>query len=284
MGLGDSIRIGAKAANMGEMSRIDRGAHPAARGPFAIPFSFYQRHLEDNGLAAAIDSFLADYEAGALGADDVRARLFDLRWRIFVAPINEADLAAVMGAMSARWPAATGVRFRSSTNVEDLAEFSGAGLYTSAGASADEGPEKIADAIRVVWASAWNHPGVRRTRVLPGRQHAGVRMGVLVHPAFDNELANGVAVTINEFADNRPAFFINSQIGEVSVTNPTGQAVPEQILYYTWYEEPEVRGHHALVAGRGPARLAGEPGVFTEAELEELAPDLLAIHNHFHPL
>ena len=122
MGLGDSIRIGAKAANMGEMSRIEGAPIPLPDAAFAIPFSFYQRHLEDNGLAAVIDSFLADYEAGALGADEVRARLFDLRWRIFVAPISEGDLAAVLSAMSARWPQATGVRFRSSTNVEDLAE------------------------------------------------------------------------------------------------------------------------------------------------------------------
>jgi hypothetical protein len=106
-------------------------------------------------------------------------------------------------------------------------------------------------------------------------------MGVLVHPSFVDELANGVAVTINNFAQARPAFYINSQVGEVSVTNPTGQATPEQILYYTWYEEPEyeVITRSSLVAG-----LSGWPGgvsVLTEVELDTLADYLQAIHDHF---
>tara|TARA_R110002096_G_scaffold143328_1_gene299122 strand:- start:89366 stop:91321 length:1956 start_codon:yes stop_codon:yes gene_type:complete len=283
MRLADSIRIGAKAANMGEMTQVQGTPIPLPEAAFAIPFSFYQRHLENNNLIPVIDALLADYDAGALTADEARARLFDLRWRIFVAPMDAADLEAVTTAMGARWPADTQLRFRSSTNVEDLAEFSGAGLYTSAGANPNEGSKKIADAIRVVWASAWNHQAfVEREfyRVV----HEGVRMGVLVHPAFEDEEANGVAVTINEFASNRPAFFINSQIGEVSVTNPTGQAIPEQILYYTWYEEPEyeVITRSSLVALQ--ENWPGGQGVLTEAELAELADLLERIHRHFRPL
>jgi len=283
MRLSDSIRIGAKAANMGEMNRIEGTPIPLPEAAFAIPFSFYQRHLESNGLVSVVDALLAEYAAGTLSADEARARLFDLRWQIFVAPMDADDLEAVMSEMAARWPADTQLRFRSSTNVEDLAEFSGAGLYTSAGANPNEGSKKIADAIRVVWASAWNHQAfVEREfyRVV----HEGVRMGVLIHPAFENEEANGVAVTINEFASNRPAFFINSQIGEVSVTNPTGQAIPEQILYYTWYEEPEyeVITRSSLVALED--NWPGGQGVLTEAELAELADLLERIHNHFRPL
>ncbi len=282
MQLGDSVRIGAKAANMGEMHRVAGAAVPLPEAAFAIPFSFYQRHLEDNDLMPILDALLADYTSGSLSADEARARLFDLRWRIFVAPMNETDLATVMTAV-ARWPQDRKLRFRSSTNVEDLAEFSGAGLYTSTGASADEGSEKIADAIRVVWASAWNQQAFVE-REFYRVQHDGVRMGVLVHPAFKKEQANGVAVTINEFAENRPAFFINSQIGEVSVTNPTGQAVPEQILYYTWYEEPEyeVITRSSLVAQE--ENWPGGLSVLTEAELAELAGLLERIHNHFRPL
>ncbi|MCP4443797.1 MAG: hypothetical protein GY811_00440 [Myxococcales bacterium] len=283
MQLGDSIRIGAKAANMGEMHRISGVAIPLPESAFAIPFSFYQRHLEANALLPVINSLLSDYAAGLLTADEARARLFDLRWRIFVSPMDPDDLAEITAAMGARWPADTRLRFRSSTNVEDLAEFSGAGLYTSAGATVDEGDTKVADAIRVVWASAWNHQAfIEREfyRVL----HDGVRMGVLVHPAFEDEEANGVAITINEFASNWPAFFINSQLGEVSVTNPTGQAVPEQILYYTWYEEPE---YEVITRSSLVAELEDWPGgqgVLTEVELAELADMLERIHNHFRPL
>ncbi len=283
MQLSDSIRVGAKAASIGEMTRVEGTPIPLPDSAFAIPFSFYRRHLESNGLIPLVEAFLADYEAGSLSAEETRARLFDLRWRIFVAPMDADDLLEVTTALAARWPADTQLRFRSSTNVEDLAEFSGAGLYTSAGVNASEGSEKIADAIRVVWASAWNHQAfVEREfyRVV----HEGVCMGVLVHPAFEDEEANGVAITINEFASNRPAFFINSQIGEVSVTNPTGQAIPEQILYYTWYEEPEyeVITRSSLVAQE--ENWPGGQSVLTEAELAELADLLERIHNHFRPL
>lgn len=282
-GLEDSIRIGAKAANMGEMHAIEGVPIPLPDAPFAIPFSFYQRHLEANGLVSVIDDLIGDFESGELSAEQLRARLFEVRWQIFVSPMDSGDLDAVMAAAARRWSVDTQLRFRSSTNVEDLEEFSGAGLYTSAGASAEEGRDAIADAIRVVWASAWNHQAfVERDfyRVV----HQGVRMGVLVHPAFEDEEANGVAITINEFASNRPAFFINSQIGEVSVTNPTGQAIPEQILYYTWYEEPEyeVITRSSLVAER--PNWPGGQSVLTEDELAELAGMLERIHNHFRPL
>ena len=106
-------------------------------------------------------------------------------------------------------------------------------------------------------------------------------MGVLVHPAMTNELANGVAVTINEFADNRPAYYINGQLGEVSVTNPTGLAIPEQLLYYTWFESPEyeVITRSSLVEDRPD--WPDYPSLLSEAELETLASYLSAIHDHF---
>ncbi|MGC4071585.1 MAG: PEP/pyruvate-binding domain-containing protein [Nibricoccus sp.] len=44
---------------------------------------------------------------------------------------------------------------RSSTNAEDLAGFSGAGLYRSVVVKAGATPEQLAKAIREVWASVW---------------------------------------------------------------------------------------------------------------------------------
>lgn len=282
-GLTDAISVGAKAANMGEMSRIQGAAIPLPATPMALPFAFYQRHLEDSGIDLEIATLLSEVAANALEADALRARLFELRWRIYRAPMNPDDLAALVAAMATRWPAARRLRFRSSTNVEDLAEFSGAGLYTSAGATRSEGQDSIADAVRVVWASAWNHQAFVE-REFYRVQHDRVRMAVLVHPAFVDELANGVALTINEFAENRPAFYINSQVGEVSVTNPTGQAIPEQILYYTWYEEPE---YEVITRSSLVAQIPDWPGgssVLSEPELAELAELLERIHNHFRPL
>lgn len=281
--LSDFLIVGAKAANMGEMTQIEGTPIPLPESPFAIPFAYYHRHLEANGLDLLISEIVADVEAGQISSDDLRARLFDLRWQIFRAPINTLDLESVVDAINTRFDAKRQLRFRSSTNVEDLAEFSGAGLYTSTGANLDEGEDRIADAIRVVWASAWNLQAFVE-RDFYRVEHGKVRMGILIHPAFEKELANGVAVTINEFAQNRPAFFINSQVGEVSVTNPTGQAIPEQLLYYTWYEEPEYEVITRSSLLQDETDWPGGTGVFTDLELSELADQLERIHNHFRPL
>ncbi len=281
--LADSIRVGAKAANMGEMTRVPGTAIPLPESPFAIPFAFYQRHLEDNGLDLVIADLVADVEAGQITSEQLRERLFALRWDIFRAPLRQDDLLSVTSAILSRFESTRALRFRSSTNVEDLAEFSGAGLYTSAGATLADGEAHIADAVRVVWASAWNLQAFVE-RDFYRVEHGKVRMGILVHPAFQSELANGVAITINEFAQNRPAFFINSQVGEVSVTNPTGQAIPEQLLYYTWYEEPEYEVITRSSLLREQSDWPGGQGVFTDSELSELADLLERIHNHFRPL
>lgn len=282
-GAKDSVFIGAKAANMAEMTRIDvgdGGSLPLPTSPFAIPFSHYEQHLFDHGLDTSIDALLGDMASMPLAPEVLEQRLFDIRWAIYAAPMSPSRLTQVVSAIRDRWTEDTRVRFRSSTNVEDLKQFSGAGLYTSASASVSESELAIANAIKVVWASAWNRQAFIE-REFYRVAHERVRMGVLVHPAFVDEMANGVAVTINEFAASRPAYYINSQVGDVSVTNPTGQAIPEQILYYTWYEQPEyeVVTRSSLLAepGSWPAGHA----VFTDAELERLAGYLEAIHSHF---
>jgi hypothetical protein len=284
IGAGASVFVGAKAANMAEMTRIGQaGAIPLPERPFAIPFARYEQHLIENQIAPLIDELLSDMESAPLEPAELAARLFAIRWAIFRAPMDPDFRAALAAEVRARFGDARRVRFRSSTNVEDLARFSGAGLYTSAGASLAEGEQAIEDAVKVVWASTWNRQAfVERDFYRVDHRH--VRMAVLVHPSFAGELANGVAITINEFNLRRPAYYMNSQVGEVSVTNPTGQAIPEQILYYTWYEEPEyeVITRSSLLAEPG-AWPAGH-AVFTDAELHELASYLEAIHGHFRAL
>ena len=55
-------------------------------------------------------------------------------------------------------------------------------------------------------------------------------MGVLVHENYDNELANGVAVTKNPYDPFWPGFYVNVQVGECSVTNPDPNATPDELL------------------------------------------------------
>jgi hypothetical protein len=154
--------------------------------------------------------------------------------------------------------------------VEDLPEFSGAGLYTSAGAS-----EAFEDAIKVVWASTFNYAAFVE-RDFYRVDHRNVMMGVLIHLAFEDERANGVALTLNELTALRPGFYINSQLGEVSVTNPTGEAMAEQILWYRYYqglpEYYEILTRSSLTAGLP---------VLGDAQYSELAQLLEYVHTRF---
>jgi pyruvate,water dikinase len=286
----DIVRIGAKAAHLGELGRVvvpGAGALPLPPLPLAVPFHFYAQHLADHGVDAMIDDLLVDYGAGALTQAQLEQRLFAIRWAIYAAPVDEALLANLTSVATTRWGLGATLRFRSSTNVEDLAEFTGAGIYTSAGATLTEGPdagELLARALRVVWASVWNTQAFIERDFYRVDQHE-VRMAVLVHPNQEDELANGVALTINEFSELRPAFYINSQLGEVSVTNPTGDAVPEQILYYPYYEEPEIEviSRSSLMSWAGADWPAGD-AILTRAEAEQLGAMLAAIAGRFRAL
>lgn len=283
VGVTAASSIGAKAANLAEMSRIDVAGVVVRLPvtPLAIPFAPFAAHLTNAGLWPEIDALIAD--APGLDPQALQERLFALRWDIYRAPLDPTLRDAVIAEARSRWGETASIRFRSSTNAEDLAEFSGAGLYTSARASVEEGPQAIEDAIKVVWASVWSYPAFVE-RDFQRVDHRRVHMGVLVHPSFEDELANGVAMTINEFNERRPAYFINTQIGDISVTNPTGQAIPEQILYYTWYEDPEyeVITRSSLLASRPD--WPGGNSVLTEPQLTELASFLEVIHAHFNAI
>ncbi len=140
------------------------------------------------------------------------------------------------------------LRFRSSTNVEDSADYTGAGLYDSfSGCLADEldsdesGPcacdpnrsseRSVFDAIRRVFASFYNDNAyLERLRRRVDETQVG--MAVLVHHSFPDEweLANGVAtVEINDDGSNSIITLVTQQ-GAVSVTNPADASTPEEVV------------------------------------------------------
>ena len=83
------------------------------------------------------------------------------------------------------------MRFRSSTNAEDLGNFTGAGLYTSKSGDWDPTGEDIEEAIQKVWASVW-YARAWEEREYWGIQHELVGMAMLVNPTYQDEQANGV--------------------------------------------------------------------------------------------
>lgn len=135
----DARAYGAKAANLGELNR----ALPTAQRPdgFGVPFAWFDTFARDTGVAADIAALQARTDVdvdGRLKATVLRA----LRRRIRDQAVPPARLDALIAELRARFGAAadtTFFRLRSSTNVEDLATISGAGLYESrSGCIADE--------------------------------------------------------------------------------------------------------------------------------------------------
>lgn len=287
-GFGDTIRIGAKAAQYAELLRLDfrrwtlsnvacrtSGAPVEARLPvprpaFAIPFSRYVEHLMRNGIDVELDALLSD---PVTLADPVARRdaLLALRERIESAPVDP-ELLGELELLLRRSYGTERVRFRSSTNVEDLSGFNGAGLYESHSAQLGTGVREVEDALRRVWSSLWTPRGFEE-RELFGIDQSAIAMGVLIHRGFPDEEANGVAITTNVLQPDSHGYYLNAQLGELSVVQPETGDLPEQLLY-KFYDPPEI-----VVLGRSTAT-GGRP-VLSSVETHRLACALSAIHARF---
>ena len=213
LGHDDVQRVGAKAANVAELRKM----LPAGIAPdgYAIPFAFYDRFMRDGGFYEAANEIICDE---ALRADPVaREQALDrLRKQMRKADLAQQPAAAI-SELQAKFAEGTPIRCRSSTNNEDLEGFDGAGLYDSYTHRPDEGD--LSKTIKQVWASLWNFRAYDE-RDFHRIDHLGAAMGVLVHPNFDDELANGVAVTKNPYDPVWPGFYVNVQVGESLVTTP----------------------------------------------------------------
>lgn len=267
----DLEAYGAKAANLGELSRI----LPEAAVPrgFAVPFAAYDDFMRANGFYEEAAAMIADPEFMA----DIAVRedrLKKLRKRIKKADVPEPWLSR-LGELHARFAAEQPLRCRSSTNNEDLEGFNGAGLYDSTTHRPDEG--HLGESIKKVWASLWTLRAFEERsfyRVI----HEATYMGVAVHPNFDDERVNGVAVTHNVLDERFPGFYINAQVGELLVTNPEPGEVPEEwVVGFMTPDTPEV---HEVIPIR-PSSLSPDQRVLGPEHMTMLVGYLDLVDAHF---
>ena len=296
VGFADWKAFGVKAANVAELGKLGFPAGTVPDG-FAVPFHFYDRFMRetplgqetllgkgkwpaerkltlaaDTKLAAAVQAMLAhpvfrtDFAVQDEMLDDLRDGIKDA-----AAPQWIVD---ALTAMHATYPDGQSLRYRSSTNNEDLPGFNGAGLYDSYTQKPEETTEDGIDkSLKQVFASLWTFRAFTE-REFHRIDHAKTAMGVLVHPNYTDEKVNGVAVSFDLVTRQAGAYYVNSQVGEDLVTNPEPHSVPEEIVM-----EATTDCLRRIVALSNLAE-AGQLLV-SRAQRCQLRRHLEAIHNHF---
>jgi rifampicin phosphotransferase len=219
-----SIAFGGKSANLGEVmfARLPGIVVPSG---FTIPFHYYDQFITDNGLDDVIFGLLNDQKFVHDPAYR-REKLVQLRQQIESAKFN-AELQQKVLAKTAREYAGKGLFVRSSSNSEDLPNFSGAGLYTTV--PNVRGDRELIDAIKKVWASLWNFEAYE-ARERAGVDHSKIYMAVLLQEGINSE-SSGVMISTDPFdPENRAAIYISAKRG-LGIKVVEGQRIAEQILF-----------------------------------------------------
>ena len=267
----DSDAFGVKAANVAAMRGFGFADDTVPDG-YALSFHFYDAFMEHNGFYDNIDTLLTDADfQGDIATRE--AELKKLRRRIRNGAVPDW-MQAKLAELQAEFPDGTSIRCRSSTNNEDLPNFSGAGLYDSYTHHPTEG--HLSKSIRQVYASLWNLRAFEE-REFHRVDHKAAAMGVLLHPNYSGELANGVAVSDDPFYGSADRFYVNAQAGEDLVTNPSASALPEELLLGTGEE------FQTLLVQRSNL-VADDARVLSEAHIALLQAALRTIHSRFRAL
>jgi hypothetical protein len=278
--------FGAKATNYGALavaqklgvfSALPQIDTPGPLAPaFGVPMFYYDQFMRENGLYERMKELMSE----ATWADpDAREKALDeFKDELRAAPIRKEVVDQVIARAEELFPGED-IRFRSSTNAEDLGQFTGAGLYDSeTGKPAIPGDERdsVAWAIKKVWSQVWN-PRAYQERDYFSMNHLDVGMALLVHANFPEEEAQGVALTNNPFDPSglEPAFYVNGQVGNQDVVTPDRGVTPDSYLqYFNSPGQPVVYTQHSTLVPAGQT-------VLSESQTLRLGVALDAIHKYF---
>jgi hypothetical protein len=218
------IAFGGKSANLGEImhSRLPGIVVPDG---FTIPFSYYDEFVKENNFDDAIGEMLNDQKFVHDPAYR-RQRLKEMRERLQHGKMDAHLRAEVLRKIQQSFPG-KGLFVRSSSNSEDLPNFSGAGLYTTVPNA--RGPEQIIEGIKTVWASLWNFEAYE-ARERAGVDHLKIFMAVLIQEGINSE-SSGVMITTDPFdRENKGSIYISAKQGLGSKV-VEGPKVAEQVIY-----------------------------------------------------
>ncbi len=263
--------FGAKASNLATMHTFGFPAGMVPEG-YGVPFAFYDEFMKQNGFYAKVDAMLSNAEFQQ-NREVQQSMLKELRGQMKQGTMSQTMMDSLKKIQESFSPG-TAIRCRSSTNNEDLAGFSGAGLYDSFTHNPDEG--HLAKSIKQVYASLWNFRAFEE-RDFYRVDHKMTAMGVLLHPNYKDERANGVVVTDDVLYESQGNYYINTQVGEDLVTNPDAESSPEEILLGWWKED----GHQVV---RRSTDAAENETLLDDVHIEDLRDRLAKIHGKFRKL
>ncbi len=220
----DSVAYGSKAANLGEMLYHQPKDFKVPDG-FAIPFYWYDKFMKDNRLDIVVQELVDDYDF-VHNPRVRRQKLAELRAKIQKGRFDPKLQAEVIK----RWRTqlrGLPVFVRSSSNTEDLPNFSGAGLYSTA--KNVRTAQGLIEGIKYVWASLWNFEAYE-ARLRNYVSQTGVYMSALVQIGINME-KGGVMITKDPFdKENREIVYISAVCGHNSLI-PDNKGIPEQVIY-----------------------------------------------------
>ena len=219
-----SIAFGSKSANLGEVANA-RIPGIVVPGGFTIPFYYYHAFIKDNAVDDRIYELLNDQKFVHDPAYR-REQLAGLRTLIQKGRFAESLSRQIRRRVATEYQG-KGLFVRSSSNAEDLPNFSGAGLYTTV--PNVKGDDQLTEAIKTVWASLWNFEAYEaRERALI--DHSRILMAVLIQEGINSE-SSGVMITTDPFdGENRGAIYISAKRG-LGIKVVEGKRVAEQIIF-----------------------------------------------------
>jgi len=219
-----SLAFGGKSANLGEVMFARLPGIVVPNG-FTVPFYYYDEFIKRNKLDDTIFGLLNDQKFVHDPAYR-REQLALLRQKIESSEFDPGLREKVLQKVAREYPN-KGLFVRSSSNSEDLPNFSGAGLYTTV--PNVRGERELIDAIKKVWASLWNFEAYE-ARERANVDHSKIFMAVLLQEGINSE-SSGVMITTDPYDnENRGAFYISAKRG-LGIKVVEGQRIAEQIIF-----------------------------------------------------
>lgn len=275
----DVSKIGGKAANLAELFKVKKLTRTCdlPSKVFAIPMSYYLAHFKASGAQRLLNNLLMDSVA-MNNKKELSTRLKEIRNKIKNYPIDHSNFELILEKLQAlEYENSARIRFRSSTNAEDIKGFNGAGLYSShTGILGSMSGKTIQRAIRKVWASTWKEAAFRERQYFNINQQT-VAMSILVHEAFGTEDVNGVVVTKNLYRESDESFVINAQKGEVAIVAGEDSSTAELSILSKSYTDNVLYNDYISYSS-----LNNEKPLMNRHQLDDLFTAIQRIKYHYY--